>query len=179
MKEERVGPAPGLSLARLVGNARQTKQYDAYHNTTMEGYRITKEASDAVVNGTALPEVLSQEELRGIMAVKGYSRAFDLVIDLVRTPPAPSINEALILDLYVELFRPSVDEGIVTEDEPDRRVERFRREVRPPSAIARGAHTLGVRHHSPVSRRQRPPRASTDELCTDQRRLPVGDHPIR
>ncbi len=33
----------------------------------------------------------------------------------MRTPTAPSIDETLILDLYVELFRPSVDAGIVTE----------------------------------------------------------------
>ena len=113
--EQRVGPPPGLSLARLVGNARQTKQYDAYHNTIMEGYRITKEVSDAVVNGTPLPAIASEAERRAIMAVQGYSRAFDMVIDLDRTPPAPPIDEGLILDLYVELFRPSVDAGTVTE----------------------------------------------------------------
>ncbi|MDQ2668849.1 MAG: Fic family protein [Gemmatimonadota bacterium] len=113
--EERVGAPTGLSLARLVGNARQAKQYDTYHNTTMEGYRITKEVSDAVVNGTPLPEISSEAELRAIMAVQGYSRAFDTVIDLVRTRPRPAINEGLILDLYVELFRPSVDAGIVSE----------------------------------------------------------------
>ncbi len=112
---KRVGPPPGLSLARLVGNARQAKQYDAYHNTTMEGYRITQEVSDAVVNGTPLPEILSEAELRAIMAVQGYSRAFDMVIDLVRTSPVPAIDERLILDLYVELFRPSVDAGTVSE----------------------------------------------------------------
>jgi hypothetical protein len=115
--EKRVGPSPGLSIARLVGNARQAKQYDAYHNTTMEGYRITKEMSDAVVNGTALPEISNQEQLRAIMAVQGYSRAFDMVIDLVRTPPAPAIDEGLILDLYVELFRLSVDARVVSEAE--------------------------------------------------------------
>ncbi|MFL5575143.1 MAG: Fic family protein [Gemmatimonadaceae bacterium] len=113
--QERVGPPPDLSLARLVGHARQAKQYDAYHNTTMEGYRITKEVSDAVVNGTPLPEISSQEQLRAIMAVQGYSRAFDLVIERVRKPPAPPIDEGLILDLYVEFFRPSVDAGTVTE----------------------------------------------------------------
>ena len=115
--EERVGPPPGLSLARLVGNARQAKQYDAYHNTTMEGYWITQDASDAVVNGTPLPKISSEAELRAIMAVQGYSRAFDMVIDVVRKPPAPAIDEGVILDLYVELFRPSVDAGTVSEAE--------------------------------------------------------------
>ena len=117
MLDERIGPSSGLSLARLVGNARQTKQYDAYHNPTMEGYSITKAVADAVVNGTQLPEITSEEQLRAITAVQGYSRAFDMVIDRVRTTPAPPIDETLILDLYVELFRPSVDAGIVTEDE--------------------------------------------------------------
>ena len=51
------------------------------------------------------------------MAVQGYSRAFDVVIELVRKPPAPPINEALILDLYVELFRPSVDAGTLSEQD--------------------------------------------------------------
>jgi len=49
------------------------------------------------------------------MAVQGYSHAFDTVINLVRKPTAPPINAALILDLYAELFRPSVDAGTVTE----------------------------------------------------------------
>lgn len=117
MLAERIGAPPGLSLARLVGNARHAKQYDAYHNTTMEGYRITQDVSDAVVNGTTLPEASNQEQLRGIMAVRGYSRAFDTIIDRLRTIPVPPIDETLILDLYVELFQPSVDAGIVTEDE--------------------------------------------------------------
>ena len=115
--ERQVGPPPGLSRARLVGNARQAKQYDAYHNTTLEGYRITKEVSDTVVNGTASTAIASGEELRAIMAVQGYSHAFDMVIDLVRKPPAPRIDEALILDLYVELFRPSLDAGTLAEQD--------------------------------------------------------------
>ena len=63
------------------------------------------------------------------MAVQGYSRAFDLVIDRVRTPTAPSIDETLILDLYVELSRPSVDAGIVTEVDL-RRLENHQRRSR-------------------------------------------------
>src|ERR1035437_2065502 len=50
--DARVGSPPQLIVGRLVGNARQAKQYDAYHNTTMEGYRISREVSDAAVKGT-------------------------------------------------------------------------------------------------------------------------------
>ncbi len=113
----RVGPAPRLTLRTLIGNARQAKQYDAYHNTTMEGYRISREVSDAVINGTVLPTARNAEELRAIMAVQGYSRAFDLVIDRVRDGRPLPIGEDLILDLFAALFRPSVDAGIVTEQD--------------------------------------------------------------
>ena len=113
--DARVGSPPQLTVGRLVGNARQAKQYDAYHNTTMEGYRISREVSDAAVKGTP-PDgpMTSQEQLRAIMAVQGYSRAFDLVIDLVRQDSSQPIDEGLILDLYGALFRPSVDAGTVT-----------------------------------------------------------------
>jgi Fic/DOC family len=113
----RVEPPPRLTLRTLIGNARQAKQYDAYHNTTMEGYHISREVSDAIVSGTALPVARTAEELRAIMAVQGYSTAFDLVIDRVRTVPPLSLGEDLILDLYVALFRPSVDAGIVGEQD--------------------------------------------------------------
>lgn len=113
---ERAGEAPGLRLGTLVGNARQAKQYDAYHNTTMEGYRISQAISDAVVSGVPLTGPITNEaELRAVMAVQGYSRAFDLVIERARESGSHSIDEALMLDLYGALFRPSVDAGIVSD----------------------------------------------------------------
>ncbi|MGI8507848.1 MAG: Fic family protein [Gemmatimonadaceae bacterium] len=118
--EERVGPAPGLRLSTLIGNARQAKQYDAYHNTTMEGYRISEAVSDAVVSGKPLTgPITSEAELRAVMAVQGYSRAFDLVIERARQAGSRTgshaIDESLMLDLYGELFRPAVDSGTVSE----------------------------------------------------------------
>ena len=114
--EERVGEVLGLRLSMLIGNARQAKQYDAYHNTTMEGYRISKEISDAVVSGTPIPgPIASEAELRAVMAVQGYSRAFDLVIERARQSGSRAMDEALMLDLYSALFRPSVDARIVSE----------------------------------------------------------------
>lgn len=114
--EMRVGPVPRLRLNTLIGNARQAKQYDAYHNTTLEGYRISQTVSDAVVSGRSLAGLIASEaELRAVMAVQGYSRAFDLVIDRVRGTGPHVIDEALMLDLYGELFRPSVDAGVVSD----------------------------------------------------------------
>jgi hypothetical protein len=108
------GAPPDLTFRQLLGQARRAKTYDAYHNTTLEGYRIPREKSDAVVAGGPLPDASSENERRAIMAVQGYSRAFDRVLEWVQESPPPAIDAALILDLYSSLFQPSVDAGIVS-----------------------------------------------------------------
>ncbi len=103
---------PKLTLRQLLAHAQQAKAYDAYHSTTLEGYRITKELSDAIVAGEPLPDGPQDEEtLRAAMAVQGYSHAFDAVLTLARSDEP--ITRATILDLYEALFRPSVDAGRV------------------------------------------------------------------
>lgn len=99
-------------LRRLVAHAQKAKAYDTYHSTTLEGYRINKELSDAIVAGTALSEGPQDEEtLRAAMAVQGYSHAFDRALRIARTEGP--VDRAIILDLYEALFRPSVDAGRV------------------------------------------------------------------
>jgi|GEM_PF-1043022 len=114
--------APGLGalsrmpLQRLLAHARRVKAYDAYHNTTMEGYRISREVAEAIVNGEPMPNgPQSLEQLQAIMAVQGYTRAFDTVLKLGRT--SEPVTVALLLDLYEDLFRPSVDAGLVAPGE--------------------------------------------------------------
>ena len=81
----RIPPVPPLTMTQRLLDARLAKQYDTYHNTTMEGYRISKEVSDAVVTGkTGRTDTLSQDELRAVMAVQGYSHAFDQIIRWLR-----------------------------------------------------------------------------------------------
>jgi Fic family protein len=97
----------------LIANATEAKAYDAYHSTTMEGYRITPEVVESIVRGD---DVLSggprdADALRSTMAVQGYSAAFDHVLSLAQSRAA--IDGSMILDLYEDLFRPSVDAGIV------------------------------------------------------------------
>ena len=95
----------------LSANAEQNKAYDAYHSTTMEGYRITREVSDAIVRGEPLPEgPQDQKTLEAAMAVKGYTVAYEGV--LARARRKAPIDTDLILDLYEALYRPSVDVGI-------------------------------------------------------------------
>jgi Fic family protein len=100
-----------FSWRALRSNAEQVKAYDAYHSTTMEGYRISREHSDAIVRGDSLSDgPQDTQTLQAAMAVQGYSLAFNLVLDRARqkTP----IDTSLIVDLAEALFRPAVDAGI-------------------------------------------------------------------
>jgi len=95
----------------LRANAEQVKAYDAYHSTTMEGYRISRETSDAIIRGEPLSEgAQDAKSLQAAMAVQGYSIAFSEVLEQARRK-AP-IDTNLILDLYEALFRPAVNAGV-------------------------------------------------------------------
>jgi Fic/DOC family protein len=95
----------------LRANAEQGKAYDAYHSTTMEGYRISRDISDAIVRGEPLADgPQDRETLAAAMAIQGYSAAFNEVLQRARAKQP--VNTDLILDLYEALFRPSVDAGI-------------------------------------------------------------------
>jgi Fic family protein len=96
----------------IEAHALDAKAYDAYHSTTMEGYRITPEVVDAIVAGNALPDgPTNAKDLEAAMNVQGYSHAFDLVLSLaaVRTP----ITRDVVLDLHESLYRPSVEAGLM------------------------------------------------------------------
>jgi hypothetical protein len=113
--QELIGPVvtslPTFSWRTLRASAEQVKAYDAYHSTTMEGYRISREISDAIVRGEPLPGgPRDQETLQAAMAIQGYSVAFSEV--LARAQRKVPVDTGLILDLYEALFRPSVDAGI-------------------------------------------------------------------
>ena len=102
---------PTFPWRTLRAGAEQVKAYDAYHSTTMEGYRISREISDAIVRGDPLPDgPQNRETLQAAMAVQGYSVAFSEV--LARAQRKAPVDTDLILDLYEALFRPSVDAGI-------------------------------------------------------------------
>jgi Fic family protein len=109
----RAAALPRSSLARVLRAAKVAKAYDAYHSTTIEGYRITREMAEAIVAGRS-PGEDSLEGLREKAALVGYSAAFDEVTRVVTAERGPvRIDEALIFDLYEALFSPSVDAGLL------------------------------------------------------------------
>lgn len=104
---------PRFAMERLIEHAREAKAYDAYHSTTIEGYRITPEEVSAVLSNRIIG-MQDPEKVRARMAIAGYSLAFERVLDTLRDTAGPvRIDEHLIHDLYVDLFSPSVDGGIV------------------------------------------------------------------
>ncbi len=111
--EQAIVPMPEATVARV---ARSAKLEDIYHSTTIEGYRITREEVRAVFEG--LPyEGRTPDETTRLMALKGYSRAFDRTLGLIREAFGQGgayMSESIIFDLHLELWGPSIDAGIVS-----------------------------------------------------------------
>lgn len=107
---------PGFDRSGLVRQAEAAKTYDAYHSTTIEGYRITPEDVSAVIGGRQV-EGHDPEDVKARMAVKGYSAAFDRCIAIINESDGGlDISESLIQTLYQDLFWPSVEAGIIDAD---------------------------------------------------------------
>jgi len=107
---------PSLPISDLLQQARDAKADDVYHSTSIEGYRIRYEDVGVMLGGSP-PDALSEEEIRNRMAIIGYSNAFDRLLSRIeRERSALAVDNALVLDLYVDLFQPSVEAGIVEPD---------------------------------------------------------------
>ncbi|MBI4500425.1 MAG: Fic family protein [Gemmatimonadetes bacterium] len=104
-----------LSRVDILRIAREAKREDTYHSTTIEGYKVSRDEVDAVLRGTATSSGRSAEEVKRLMALKGYAIAFDKTLDLLPQRTAPmQLTEALIHDLNAALWLPSIDAGIVS-----------------------------------------------------------------
>lgn len=107
---------PRFGRGTLVAQAREAKAYDTYHSTTIEGYRIRPEEVSAVISG-AMVGGHDPEEVRSRMAVAGYSKAFESALKRVREAEGEvEITDAVVQGLYLDLFSPSVDAGIISAE---------------------------------------------------------------
>ena len=104
-----------LSRSEILVVARAAKREDTYHSTTIEGYRVTREEVDAILSGNPTSAGRTPEAVERLMALKGYTVAFDKTLDLMpeRTGPV-NLTEALIHDINAALWWPSIDAGIVS-----------------------------------------------------------------
>jgi Fic family protein len=104
-------------LDAVLREARTAKAEDTYHSTTIEGYRITREHVRAVLAGAPLDSP-DRAEMERLMALKGYSQAFERTLSFASgADGGVRLSEAMVLDLYVELWGPSVDAEIMTAAE--------------------------------------------------------------
>ena len=105
------------SPGAVLDQARRAKAEDTYHSTTIEGYRITRGQVQSVLAGAPLDSP-DRAETERLMALKGYAQAFERTLAEAAEGAAadggPRLSEALALDLYVELWSPSVDAEIMS-----------------------------------------------------------------
>jgi Fic family protein len=109
-------------LAKLLESARGAKAHDAYHSSSIEGYRLRLDEVSAFLTGRggSGPGI---EDLEARLAIVGYSNAFDVLLQrLADQEGVVPLTPGLTLDLYADLFTPSIEAGLV---EPDA-LRRFR-----------------------------------------------------
>lgn len=114
-RRAKVGTAMRSPLTReeVVAAARTAKRDDIYHSTTIEGYRVTPAEVDAVLSGKPVAG-RTADEVERLLALQGYALAFDETLRrLPTTIGRIDITEELILDLYTELWAPSIEAGIL------------------------------------------------------------------
>lgn len=105
--------APPRELAPLLEGARKAKAYDAYHSSSIEGYRLSLADVSVLLGGDAAGG-RDIEDVRSKLAVLGYGNAFDRLISrILELDGAVPLTSGLALDLYIDVFTPSIEAGIV------------------------------------------------------------------
>lgn len=116
VRESGINLSP-VPIPYVLGQARTAKAEDTYHSTTIEGYRITRDHVQAVLSGAPLDSP-DRAEMERLMALKGYSQAFERTLSFIANADGGArLSEAMVLDLFVELWGPSVDAEIMTSAE--------------------------------------------------------------
>ena len=101
-------------LEELITAANESKRYDVYHSTSIEGYRVTPDEVSILLAGAQARTPGDPVEVENRMAVLGYSRAFDLALERTRADGGSAeVTESIVKDVYSALFGQSVEAGIV------------------------------------------------------------------
>ena len=103
---------------KVIKSIRENLTEDAYHSLSIEGYRVTDDLIKKVRSGEWNPDKeIADSNLRDTLAAKGYSLAYDAVLDSVTKAlkggsPGVIFKESLP-DWYRQLFYPMVQAGIL------------------------------------------------------------------
>ncbi|NJD18665.1 MAG: Fic family protein [Gemmatimonadetes bacterium] len=107
------GPAPHADLEGLLQRAARAKASDAYHSSSIEGYRLSLD-DVAVLLGEGAGGGRDIEDVRSKLAVMGYGIAFDRLLRRIRDASGEvPLTSDLALDLYTDLFAPSLEAGLL------------------------------------------------------------------
>lgn len=108
---------PSGDLDALLDGAREAKAHDAYHSSSIEGYRLSLDEVSALL-GSGRPGGPEIEDVRSKLAIIGYGVAFDRLLRRIQDAQGNvHLTGHLALDLYMDLFSPSVEAGIVPAED--------------------------------------------------------------
>jgi len=112
---ERAGVSvPGRDLSVRLEGAQTVKALDAYHSSSIEGYRLSVPEVPLLLGGDPTGNQ-NVADVRSKLAVLGYGNAFDRLISLIQSEDGTvPLTAGLALDLYTDLFAPTVEAGIIS-----------------------------------------------------------------
>ncbi len=117
LAEPELRSEPRRDLKALLDGARASKVHDAYHSSSIEGYRLSLDEVSRLL-GVGRPGGPEIEDVRSKLAIIGYGVAFDRLLWRLRDARGDvRLTGSLALDLYVDLFSPSVEAGIVAAED--------------------------------------------------------------
>jgi hypothetical protein len=107
---------PHWDFKKIKAYAEKTMKYDTYHSSTIEGYRVSPEEIQMLIDGREILSVgKSREEVERKMALKGYLEAHNYVVRMIEEDfkNERPLSEFVIREMYANLFSPSVEAGIL------------------------------------------------------------------
>ncbi len=106
----------GLTKGQVLAIAEEEKKLDTYHSSTIEGYRVSPEEIDILIGGAPAQSDESREQIERRMALLGYLAAHRFTLQQVTRLFAQErvLSERLVQDLHAELFKPTVDAGLLS-----------------------------------------------------------------
>ena len=111
---------PHWNIKTIKAYAEETKKYDTYHSSTIEGYRVTEEEIQILIDGHEISSMgKNREEIENKMALKGYLEAHKFVVRMIdeHFKNDSPLTEYIIREIYAHLFSPSVEAGLLKKEQ--------------------------------------------------------------
>ncbi len=108
------------NLKKIQNYAEETKKYDTYHSSTIEGYRVTQEEIQLLMEGEKVIFTDDRrEEVERKMALKGYLEAHQFVLQSIEKNFVKNfqLTEFTIREIYAHLFSPTVVAGLLEKQQ--------------------------------------------------------------